>query len=316
VKIRPGATFPEVARRFVKPPGCYWQFWRGRWVLRKNPRPSSKPPTPAQQVNRDDLAQLAHALNNVSYWDRVNAEALAINTQYTWRDIMSLAMIGRLAVVEGVLPLMAYPDLDMIGTLPGSLIFRDPGNWLVLPPGAQGQVLTIDAGFPRWRAPPVAGGSGSGGLPLVATLDVTGVQDAAWLTFDPSKQYELVFDALIGTPTIQFGTGSTPTWDTANNYRYRSNFAGTGGFNTSFASNSASGIFLALDLGAGMIGRLLISGATVSGQTSQPNADGNDYLVQSVGRWTGTGPATALRLHQASGVMTSGRAFIYELPKT
>lgn len=127
------------------------------WVLRRKPRHYSADDTPLQKQVKAEFAAFGRAIGDVQPWDRVEAEAVSWGTLLTWRDVIATAMIGRLVVIEGQLPEMAYPDLDMIGKTPGSLVFRDPGNWLILPPGAQGKVLTMDGGMPNWRDAPGSG---------------------------------------------------------------------------------------------------------------------------------------------------------------
>lgn len=157
MKIRPGHTISDLALRKTAPPGFYWQHWRGSWVLRKKPRHYSAGETPLQADARARFAAFGKALNNVAAWDRVEAEAVSWGTLLTWRDVIARAWVGRLVVIDGELPEMSYPDLDMIGVTPGSLLFRDPGNWLILPPGSAGKVLTMDGGMPNWRDAPGAG---------------------------------------------------------------------------------------------------------------------------------------------------------------
>lgn len=181
MKLRPGSTLPDSTRRAFKPVGFYWQNFRGQWILRRVPRRRPAELTQLELDNRADMKRLADALRDAPAWDRIYAEALAYHTQLAWRDVLSLTMIGRFVYAREALPPMDYPDLDMIGVTPGSLVFRDTANWLILPPGIGGQVLTMDGGMPNWRTPSTAGGGGaSGGLfagliPNVPTIASTGL---------------------------------------------------------------------------------------------------------------------------------------------
>lgn len=165
MKIKPGATMSDHTRRRATPAGFYWQFYRGQWVMRRKPTKRPGPPSALQQQVLDEFKTFAAALKNVAAWDQVEAEAISWGSLLTWRDVMATAMLGRLVVIDGVLPEMAYPDLDMLGRTPGGLIFRDPGAWILLPPGNQDQQLVMDGGMPNWRDPPlIPGGGGARGL--------------------------------------------------------------------------------------------------------------------------------------------------------
>lgn len=206
MKLAPGSQLPDSTRRAFKPAGFYWQNWRGKWILRRSPQPRSRQPSDLQQANRDDMARLAQALNNATSWDRAYCEALAWGTQLTWRDVLSLVMIGRFVYVRQDLPPMAYPDLDLIGATPGAIVVREDVGWNLLTIGINGQVLTLDGGKPRWRNPAASGAAAAGGLwsaqigntrPTQANTGLTGTAGAG----------VVVADTLAGINMTCTGTG-------------------------------------------------------------------------------------------------------------
>jgi len=160
-KFAPGASLPPHVLRQLKAQGLYVQNWRGRLVLRRHRAPPADKATPLQLENREAMKRLAAALGDAAPWDQVYARALARHTQLTYRDILALTMTGRFVTVPGELPPMEYPDLDLIGTLPGSILVRENANWTLLPFSANGEVLTLVSGLPRWRPPTAGGGAGA-----------------------------------------------------------------------------------------------------------------------------------------------------------
>lgn len=101
---------------------------------------------------------------------RQTCEALARGTEYTWRDIASMCILGTYYAIElpdGTLmqgARLTNPDpqfvLDLVTQVVGSLLKRTDLGWEGLPPGADGQVLTMDAGDPVWIDPSPSGGAG------------------------------------------------------------------------------------------------------------------------------------------------------------
>jgi hypothetical protein len=117
------------------------------------------------------MKKLAAALKDVAPFDMAGAIELARNTGYTWRDIMSRAMVGRLIVEDYFVPAGIQQLLDEITTTIGALLVRTTAGWVGLNPTAAGYIMT-DHGPglpPSWEAPAAAGQTN---LPIhVAGLD-------------------------------------------------------------------------------------------------------------------------------------------------
>src|SRR4051812_24045505 len=94
---------------------------------------------------------------------------LAKGTQYVPRDILTLAEFGLLIEFSNANGIQLEPSrmtqpnpqyiLDLIGSVQGSLLRRDPIGWVLLLPGDEGEVLSMQGGFPHWlsqQAPSLA----------------------------------------------------------------------------------------------------------------------------------------------------------------
>lgn len=84
---------------------------RGRFYVRSTqwgdvaqawPRKRPEEPNPEQRQQRLAFGRLVRALKEVEIGEAVAAREIARGTKYTWRDVMSLAMVGRLVDLEGI----------------------------------------------------------------------------------------------------------------------------------------------------------------------------------------------------------------------
>lgn len=159
-----GRRLPAVARTYVI------DEWRG--VIRvsrktqKHPKPTSERHLNAIETFRE-LAEAAKRITPEEYEFAVTASKA---TQYLWRDLVYMALTGRLLwfTDQDGNRYMSIPSratmsesLDALGTQEYGLLIRAPDFWDVLPPGDLGFVL-VSGGpgqKPTW-APPAGGGGG------------------------------------------------------------------------------------------------------------------------------------------------------------
>lgn len=159
---------------------------RTQVVAAKWPRKRPEPPTPAQQEQRDEFKALVQATKNILPIEQVAAREVADGSYYTWRDVISLAMVGKLTELENYGRMVSQYNLDILGTEPGMIVIRRD-EWVALAVQEDGKVLTLVDGLPDWAEPvggidaltgDVTAGPGVGTVP--ATLATTGVTPGAY----------------------------------------------------------------------------------------------------------------------------------------
>lgn len=156
---------------------------RGTRIAAKWPRKRPEPPSPAQLQQREEFKKLAIATKNVTAEEQLGAREIAAGSYYTWRDVLSRAMVGRLVEMPNYGEIVSQYNLDILGSDLGMIVVRALTEWVALNPGSDGQVLTIVSGAPAWVTPvdtgitqltgPVTAGPGSGSQ--VSALTATGV---------------------------------------------------------------------------------------------------------------------------------------------
>jgi len=89
--------------------------------------------------------------------DQIGARAIADGSYYIWRDILALAVLGRLAELEPQSPEIAeltdiHLLLDQIDDRPGAMLMRGPDVWVSLFNPYDDPVLLWDISthMPRW----------------------------------------------------------------------------------------------------------------------------------------------------------------------
>lgn len=111
---------------------------RGIIVAKSWPRKRPGPKTPAQIEAQRQFTVLAKATSKIPSWDREGAEKLAIGSGYTWRDVMSRAMVGRLVIFDWTEPLQdiivnTQDILDMLLGEGVGIIVRTQNGWIGVP---------------------------------------------------------------------------------------------------------------------------------------------------------------------------------------
>lgn len=189
------ARFPLWWRRQNLRGLAYERHWRGMPVVSTWPKPKGQKRTSAEAQAESDFTRLAKAQLQVTAIDRVAAEAIAQGSQYTWRDVIGRAMVGRLIDVipngpDAFNVLDAQLLLDQISDQPGAMLMRAEIGWVALlnPEGLRVIGWDADTGMPIWTDGPVGppgptgptGATGSTG-PTGAT-GATGAPGAAGAT--------------------------------------------------------------------------------------------------------------------------------------
>lgn len=162
---------------------------KGQLVAASWPRKRPQPPSPEQQQHRDDFARLSAATKAVLPLEAVSAREVALGSKYTWRDILSLAMVGKLVELENYGAVVSQYNLDLLGSDPGDMVIRTLVEWIARKIGEEGQVLTVVDGLPDWAdsAPSgiteltgdVLAGPGSGSV--ATTLAANGVTPGTYV---------------------------------------------------------------------------------------------------------------------------------------
>jgi hypothetical protein len=229
--------FPEWWRRKSLRGRVYEQNWRGVKVIRAWPKPKGPNRTPAEAQAESDFKKLAHAQMNAWPVDRVGAQAIAQGSQYTWRDVLGRAMVGRLIEIIPQTPeALDVADiqalLDSISDQPGAMLMRSPSAWVVLvnPLGEPDLIWDFGTDMPVWGTRPASAiteltgdgtagpGAGSQVFTLASTTVTPGVYTLANVTVDskgritsassgsaPSGITQLTGDATAGP-----GSGTQP----------------------------------------------------------------------------------------------------------
>jgi hypothetical protein len=156
------ARFPLWWRRKSLYGVAYERDFRGTKVISKWPRKKGRARTPVEAQAESDFTKFARAQMDVYNIDRIGAEAIAQGSQYTWRDVISRAMLGRLIEVVPAIPnLYDMTDirlqLDEISDQPGAMLVRAPSTWAALVNPDEKQVLAwnVVTHMPEWQDGPV-----------------------------------------------------------------------------------------------------------------------------------------------------------------
>lgn len=200
---------------------------RGQVVAQKWRGKNKRPPTDPEKQQWAEFKALTQAVKEVSADQAVGAREIAEGSKYTWRDILSRAMVGRLVELSNYGAVVSQYNLDILGTDPGMIIIRTADAWIALSIGSEGQKLTVVEGLPSWSdsveginelTGDVIAGPGSGSQ--TATLSSTGVtpgsytaaditvDEAGRLTAAASSAPIAAIDQLTGDVTAGPGSGS------------------------------------------------------------------------------------------------------------
>ncbi len=207
-----------------------FQRYRGQTIVKKWPAKRGPKGTPAQMQARAEFKNFVAQVYDMMPCDMVAARAIAKGCAYTWRDVLSLALLGKLVEIEG--SPMAQPAyfFDQLTDVVGAMIYRSANGWVGLLPDGNGKVVMLVDGTPAWIDPDIpepainqltgdiTAGPGSGSQ--VATLAASGVTPGSYthtaltvdskgrLTAASSGTVSAYINELTGDVTAGPGSGS------------------------------------------------------------------------------------------------------------
>lgn len=198
--------------------------------------------TPYEKYSLSEFAIVAAWHRDVEPVNYHTAIMMARGTQYTPRDILTMAAYGTIG--EFKLPTgeiwrsyrLTIPNvqliLEQITSVVGSIIYRDPDGWVLLEPGDPGQFLGIANGEPTWMdqpdssPPPVQNNQRVMGLSTGAPADqvelsVSTVLD--WLTgaaqgaiaYRGATGWTCLAPGSANQVLVTQGVGANPAWSEA-----------------------------------------------------------------------------------------------------
>lgn len=150
-------------------PGYRISMWRGVIRIQSAGIRKRKTISAKQRQAMIDFAHLANVAKAINPTEREAADRMSKGTQYLWRDLVYMAVSGRLmhfmdenggmwfsmAARTGISDM-----LDSISQIPGTMLYRGENWWDVIGPGLPGNVLTwpADGSQPYWAESGAAGG--------------------------------------------------------------------------------------------------------------------------------------------------------------
>lgn len=160
---------------------------RGVRIAQSWPRKRPEPPSQAMLEQRQEFKKLVQAVKDVPAMQIVGAKELAENSKYTYRDVLSLLMVGKFTEIANYGVIVSQYNLDILGTEPGMIVIRTADEWIALPIGSADQVLLVQGGLPAWATLDTAiqltgdvlAGPGTGSL--AATLATVGVTPGTYV---------------------------------------------------------------------------------------------------------------------------------------
>lgn len=183
MKVTTGPRFPLQFARTSLRGRVTFQLFRGQLIAKAWPRKRGPKGTEAQLAARADFVKMVRAVQDMSAADHSAAIEIAKGTSYTWRDVLSRAVNGKLINLTNYYEMMNPYILDTFSDVVGAILVRTEAGWVGLVPGDDGQILELIDGLPAWADPPP---SEHALIPLV-----TGEIPAAFIV-DPAGQLILV----------------------------------------------------------------------------------------------------------------------------
>jgi hypothetical protein len=128
---------------------------RGAVIAQKWTRGRGRPATSAEIEQQTEFKKLVAATKDVMPIEAVGARELGHGSVYTWRDVLSRYMVGKMTEYPNYGVMVSQYNLDILGDQPGMIVIRSPDAWIALPIGSEDDVLVVTGGLPSWAAPPI-----------------------------------------------------------------------------------------------------------------------------------------------------------------
>lgn len=183
---------------------------RGLQKMQAWPRKRGAPKSPTT-IEQNTLFKKLAVINKLAMdEDKVGARNIAYGSGYTWRDVISRAAVGRLIVWGPDLSDDIQVLLDTICTNPGAMLLRTASGWVCLLPGADNDVLTIDATThaPAYKPPSGGGGGGLWGSPIGTAPTQAGTGLLTWA----NQRGSTVADSAIGVTVAGALASTNDNW--------------------------------------------------------------------------------------------------------
>lgn len=158
--------------------------YRGGLIVKKWPKKRGSPKTPGDWYHTMEFGTVAAWVSRPHYLDYGTAVEFAKGTEQIPRDILMMCAYGlyfdvylpdgQLMPKVREMSTNAQFVLDQITEETGALVWRSPIGWIGLPPGNNGQVLSLQNQGLIWAD--VSGGQ-AGGAPALLTSVPTGAEN-------------------------------------------------------------------------------------------------------------------------------------------
>jgi hypothetical protein len=158
--------YPEWWRRYSYRKHAYIKEHRGQYIAYTWPKKRGSSWNEEQAKKESDFKKLAAAQKSVYEVDRVGAELIANGSQYTYRDVLGRALVGRLIemipINEDLLDVAdIHQLLDVISDQPGAMLMRGTDFWSALL-NLEDDTVPLTINWDTATQMPVWGPAGSG----------------------------------------------------------------------------------------------------------------------------------------------------------
>lgn len=189
----------------------------GRWITQRCGGSGSGKNSDLVRLNRETFAAVTQLIKNPAPEDYNAAITLAKGTLKYPRDVMAMAAYGTLIVAhmadgttkwgERELATNVQAMLDSISSVAGSMLYRSPDQWIALPAGNAGDVVTTDKTtlLPAWQPITLTNAQISAALDEIGS-DVGTIlvrSTDGWVAIDPGTATNVL---------TSNGAGEVPTW--------------------------------------------------------------------------------------------------------
>lgn len=144
IKHSPGPTQPMQSISRGSRGRYIIQDFRGIQVGKSWPRKRGPSGTPGQLETRANFKRLVKYVQDMMPEDHEGAMRIAEGSVWTWRDVLSVAIQGKLIILDNGDPFLVQNGLNHLSQTPGAMAYRGDDDWLGLIPPAADAVLAFD----------------------------------------------------------------------------------------------------------------------------------------------------------------------------